>query len=307
MTLGKKLSNYRKLSGMTQQQLGDRLNLSSQAISKWENDLAEPDLGTLRTLARIYRVTVDELLDISEANPIGAKEQPHALDTEAVAEAISERIETSRIIGFCKSCGITVTEENVGTRTGIIKCSECSERERRKAERERQERLRAEEEARKAALEEQKRRINRLRFIRKKSLKTAAIPAAILLLLGIIAFINSLEFGVILVVIPPAALAYCFTAMLFYDTPVTSVIANMCTASVRWPGLIFEWSIDGFIWLICMKLLFAVLGFLIGLISALLGIAIGLLISPFVFVYIMRRLSRDIKRGEGGDYLWDKV
>ena len=34
MTLGKKLAGYRKLAGMTQQQLGDILNLSAQAISK---------------------------------------------------------------------------------------------------------------------------------------------------------------------------------------------------------------------------------------------------------------------------------
>ena len=40
MTLGKKLSSYRKIAGLTQQQLGEHLNLSAQAISKWENDLA---------------------------------------------------------------------------------------------------------------------------------------------------------------------------------------------------------------------------------------------------------------------------
>ena len=73
MALGKKLANYRKLAGLTQQQLGEQLNLSPQAISKWENDLAEPDLATLRTLADLYKVSVGELIDpdtgVSEPAP----------------------------------------------------------------------------------------------------------------------------------------------------------------------------------------------------------------------------------------------
>ena len=63
MTLGQKLAEYRRLSGMTQKQLGERLNISAQAISKWEKDLTEPALSTIRTLARLYEVTVDALLD----------------------------------------------------------------------------------------------------------------------------------------------------------------------------------------------------------------------------------------------------
>ena len=65
MTLGRKLAGYRKLAGFTQQQLGEHLNLSAQAISKWEKDLTEPDLATLRVLAELYKVTVDELLDLN--------------------------------------------------------------------------------------------------------------------------------------------------------------------------------------------------------------------------------------------------
>jgi transcriptional regulator with XRE-family HTH domain len=58
MSLGRKLANYRKLAGFTQQQLGEALNLSPQAISKWENDLAEPDLATLRALSELYKIPI---------------------------------------------------------------------------------------------------------------------------------------------------------------------------------------------------------------------------------------------------------
>ena len=64
MTLGQKLAGYRKLSGMTQQQLGERLSVSAQAISKWEKDLSEPALATMCKLASIYNVTVDELINL---------------------------------------------------------------------------------------------------------------------------------------------------------------------------------------------------------------------------------------------------
>ena len=66
MTLGKKLALYRASRGLTQQQLGEHLRVSAQAISKWENDLTTPDVNTLKELAELYRVTLDKLVDLSE-------------------------------------------------------------------------------------------------------------------------------------------------------------------------------------------------------------------------------------------------
>lgn len=62
MTTGERLAFYRKKSAMTQQQLGEQLNVSAQAVSKWENDQSEPDIATLCKMAEIYRVSVDELV-----------------------------------------------------------------------------------------------------------------------------------------------------------------------------------------------------------------------------------------------------
>ena len=52
-TLGTKISEYRKLKGLTQEQLATQLNVSSQAVSKWENDLSIPDLPILIELANM--------------------------------------------------------------------------------------------------------------------------------------------------------------------------------------------------------------------------------------------------------------
>ena len=61
-TLGNKISEYRKLKGMTQEGLATKLNVSSQAVSKWENDLSIPDLPILIELADIFNVSMDELI-----------------------------------------------------------------------------------------------------------------------------------------------------------------------------------------------------------------------------------------------------
>lgn len=61
-TLGTRIANLRKQKGLTQEELGNQLNVSSQAVSKWENDISYPDIAILPELANILEVTVDELL-----------------------------------------------------------------------------------------------------------------------------------------------------------------------------------------------------------------------------------------------------
>ncbi len=63
MSLGEKLANLRKSSKLTQVELGAKLNISAQAISKWENNTSEPDITTLKKLAEIYGTTVADIID----------------------------------------------------------------------------------------------------------------------------------------------------------------------------------------------------------------------------------------------------
>ena len=62
ITLGKRISGYRKALGLTQDQLAEKLGLTAQAVSKWENDLSCPDITVIPKLADIFCVTTDELL-----------------------------------------------------------------------------------------------------------------------------------------------------------------------------------------------------------------------------------------------------
>lgn len=62
MEIGNKINQLRKLSGMTQEQLAEKLNVSRQTISKWESDSTSPDLESIVKISRIFHVSLDDLL-----------------------------------------------------------------------------------------------------------------------------------------------------------------------------------------------------------------------------------------------------
>ncbi len=69
MTIGKRIAFLRKEKGLTQEELAQHMGISPQAVSKWENDQTCPDISALPKLARLFGVTVDELLEGKEALP----------------------------------------------------------------------------------------------------------------------------------------------------------------------------------------------------------------------------------------------
>ena len=66
MTLGEKIRYARKCSGLSQEQLGEKLCVSRSAIAKWETDKGIPDVENLKMLSRLLRVSLDTLLDDRE-------------------------------------------------------------------------------------------------------------------------------------------------------------------------------------------------------------------------------------------------
>ena len=63
MSFGENLINLRKQKGWSQDDLADNLNLSRQAISKWENDTSKPDIDNIKKISKIFSVTIDDLLN----------------------------------------------------------------------------------------------------------------------------------------------------------------------------------------------------------------------------------------------------
>ena len=88
MDLAERLTALRKRAGLSQGDVAERLNVSRQAVSRWETGLTVPSTDNLSRLGRLYGVTLDELLSYSAALP---PEKPREKSTEeALAEPPTE-------------------------------------------------------------------------------------------------------------------------------------------------------------------------------------------------------------------------
>lgn len=88
-TLGRRIARLRLAKTATQERLAKELNVSPQAVSKWENDINYPDISLLPDLARFLGVSVDELLSGASAS---AQESVAAQESTAAQESAVEVI-----------------------------------------------------------------------------------------------------------------------------------------------------------------------------------------------------------------------
>ena len=65
MELGMKIRQLRNRAGLTQEEMADRLGITAQSVSKWENRAAMPDITLLPSIAEIFGVTIDDLFDLT--------------------------------------------------------------------------------------------------------------------------------------------------------------------------------------------------------------------------------------------------
>jgi transcriptional regulator with XRE-family HTH domain len=70
-SVGENIKNIRKKNNITQEELAEKLNVTRQAVSSWENGKTEPDIETLTNIAQIFDISIDELVD---GIPKGIKE-----------------------------------------------------------------------------------------------------------------------------------------------------------------------------------------------------------------------------------------
>ena len=65
------LQQLRKLRGLTQEDLAERVGVSRQAVAKWESGETSPDLEKSRLLAQVFGVSLDDLVDYEPASNMG--------------------------------------------------------------------------------------------------------------------------------------------------------------------------------------------------------------------------------------------
>ncbi len=95
--IGRFIVEKRKRLGLTQQQLADRLNVSFQAVSKWENGTTFPNIEILKDLATVLDVSVDEILAGSEKEADGLSYSKAGIDityTDTIKKEMAKSLET---------------------------------------------------------------------------------------------------------------------------------------------------------------------------------------------------------------------
>ena len=87
-TFGQRLAALRKEKGLTQSDIADKVGITAQAVSKWENDQASPDIDILIKLSEIFDISLDELLG-KEKVSVSLNEKPTKKDINKMVLKIS--------------------------------------------------------------------------------------------------------------------------------------------------------------------------------------------------------------------------
>ena len=74
--LNERISELRRSFNWTQVQLADKLNVSKQAVSNWENDNIQPSIEMLVKLSRVFNVSTDYLLGLDDTLKIDVSDLP---------------------------------------------------------------------------------------------------------------------------------------------------------------------------------------------------------------------------------------
>ena len=91
MSIGTNISELRRAKGLTQQQLAEKLGVSGQSVSKWENDVCAPDVGQFPLLAELFGVSIDRLYGFRLS---GGEEARAIVDRADRCESLEENIAT---------------------------------------------------------------------------------------------------------------------------------------------------------------------------------------------------------------------
>ena len=206
---------------------------------------------------------------------------------------------TETVLGYCKECGIAVTEKNEGVLEPKVLCARCYQEELDRQEAEA--RAVIEEENRKVRDEEMTR--SRMRSKRNLSMIVGGIVALVVLASMIIYGIknDSLASKWVYIVVG-SYLAFTFTASMFFEGVVRDIVEYMCSKSIHFPGLIFTLDLDGILWLISVKILFAIIGFFAGILFSVLGIVAGFLVSGITYPFSLLHQNRCIRKADEIDF-----
>jgi len=294
---GKKISELRKKNNLTQADLGAKLNVSAQAVSKWENGLSEPDIQSLKNLCIIFNISLDELLDV-ETQPAKPTESESIEKTSNVNTTTTPEQAVKIIYGYCEKCKkpvgpneYQVTDLRYTEKGSVVNdskqhvfCNNCHKV------------LLADQKKQ----QEQDRQFQneRNKLEKKSSLKKGLLFGILFALIGAIvtfsAYFYNPSLKLLLFAIFTTIGSYMLSALMFWDCYVTDVFAFFCRSFKAPFGLIFQLSLDGIIWLITVKLALWIICGLLSVLFFLVGLFVSMALSIVSFPFILTKKIKNI-------------
>ena len=121
MSMGKNIAYFRKSKGYTQEELGSKLGVTNQAVSKWESETSMPDIMILPRIANALDVTLDDLfaehvIQTSSQNlKVFNEKAVHDFPKNAQAEIIDSLCQQTNLVN-CNTWDFLKAEENPSTK-----------------------------------------------------------------------------------------------------------------------------------------------------------------------------------------------
>lgn len=110
--IAQRLAEMRRGKGYSQEELAENLGLSRQAVSKWERAESSPDTGNLIALAKLYGVTIDDLLRVESDidDDVKFEAQDKTLSTEAQVRASAEAAQNAAQAAVQAAAAVTAAQ-----------------------------------------------------------------------------------------------------------------------------------------------------------------------------------------------------
>ena len=289
MGIGVKIKEYRNQLGLTQKDLADKLNVTFQAVSRWENDDVEPSFDTVKQMAKLFNCSIDDLFGVENA-PV--KEEPEPETVKVVERVVVQ--ESKPVLAVCEHCNKPIYDANeirrvekkhhvgrhIETKKFVL-CKACDEK-------------RLAEEKRIA----DERRSEELEGMRKRRIHSFIWPTIIALIFIIIAITKftggDTKTGAIL--LSNGILSFPFiSCWILFNNFVPEMWLSISSWSIKFPGVIFTLDLDGLLALIFVKILFGILSFVISALAIIFATALSLAVSLFVYPFALAKNIRGIE------------
>ena len=303
MDFGNNIKEFRTKKGMTQKDLADVLNVTPQAVSRWENNEVEPSISTINQMAELFDCSIDELFGKTKKEE--TKQDENIIVNNNENEVKEEKvIQVKTNIAICSCCNKPLYEQEEikrwkyyryishgrrRTREDVsdVLCEDCfNER-----------------------LNEEKEKVAQNKIEIEKSFKKKRIKAIVFMSLIMIAFIfigiviavgttGNKVIPVLLSIAIGTLLSIFIGSLILGGTFLADVWLTVSSwGFVRFPGIIFSASAEGIKFLIVMKVLFFFLaiGFILlaEFIATALCMALSLIAFPIALYRNIKKIDKE--------------